>query len=308
MPSGAKKRKAAKKKLQKEAHNTTNKDVSQPQGTDNAKSYDERETDGERNASGEKEELNLGEQSVGEYSNELKPEENSDDVMNAEDDADKTKNGKHKSCSSSSSSSEDDEVPIEKEKPVMSETGELKQQVLSSSSEVSMENPVISNVYSSIEERIPFEESVKQVLSLPQEESTESAAIDDSMISHVLRSEVKQKMDEVLPSADEKDKLSSGVKDFVLEKLDTKVIQIVDEGVGNLSESADITPRDEGLPESCDVRSADACCEDNHAKESETQKYIEEQPLISSATLPVQRTSWMNCCGLFEVFSGGASR
>lgn len=37
-------------------------------------------------------------------------------------------------------------------------------------------------------------------------------------------------------------------------------------------------------------------------------KTLNLQPLVSSAPLPVRRTSWMNCCGLFEAFSGAASR
>lgn len=316
MPSGAKKRKAAKKKLQKEAHNTNSndKDVSNIQGTDNAKTHDERESDGVNNnhEEGDKE-VRLGDENVGEYSKEVKSDEYFNDVnVNAEDDFRGSKNGKHKSSSSSSSSSEDDEVPIEKGevstekvKPVVAEAGEVEHQVSSSFPEVSRDTPVISEVYNLIEEKIPFEESVKQVVSMPQEaiSGSESVAVDNSTTSHVVDSGLKQKLD------DEKDKVSSGVTDFVQEKIETKVIQVVDEGPGNVSESVDNTARDgEGLPESCDVRSADACCEDNHVNESETHKYVEEQPLISSAPLPVRRTSLMNCCGLFEVFSGGANR
>ncbi|XP_021764172.1 uncharacterized protein LOC110728811 [Chenopodium quinoa] len=311
MPSGAKKRKAAKKKAQKQAHNT---DGSHLQGIDETKSHDERESDGgegERESSEERgvSKNEEGEQNVAEFSKEAKLKENYDDDevrVNVEDDVRGTKNGKHKSSSSSSSgsSSDDDEIAVEKEKSVVSE-------VQSSLPEASREDSVISEVvYGSVEESIPVEESVKQVVSLPQEVKTESvsADVEDPVITHVIESEKKQNLDEVL-SAGEKQTVSPGVTEFLQEKIEKKIIQAQEEGPRNQSESADITARNgEGLPQSSGVTSADACFEDNHVKESETQKYVEEQPLAPSAPLPVRRTSLMNCCGLLEVFSGGASR
>uniref|UniRef100_A0A803MDK8 Uncharacterized protein n=1 Tax=Chenopodium quinoa TaxID=63459 RepID=A0A803MDK8_CHEQI len=277
MPSGAKKRKAAKKKAQKQAHNS---DGSHLQGIDETKSHDERESDGERESSEER-----GVSRKNEEGN---------------------KNGKHKSSSSSSSgsSSDDDEIAVEKEKSVVSE-------VHGSLPKASRENPVISEAaYDSVEESIPVEESVKQVVSSPQELKTgsESADVEDQVITHVIESEKKQNLDEVLSSAGEKQTVSPGVTEFLQEKIEKKIIQ-AQEGPRNQSESADITARNgEGLPQSSGVTSADACFEDNHVKESETQKYVEDQPLAPSAPLPVRRTSLMNCCGLLEVFSGGASR
>lgn len=41
-----------------------------------------------------------------------------------------------------------------------------------------------------------------------------------------------------------------------------------------------------------------------HLNDSEVPKSSDSQPLIASTPRAVQRTSWMNCCGLFEVFSG----
>ncbi|CAO2823453.1 unnamed protein product [Amaranthus hypochondriacus] len=315
MPSGAKKRKAAKKKLQKEAHNTTNYHGSHSLGTENDnKSQDERESDGgegERESSQEHVmnsheeglmEESLAEQNVAEFSKEVKSEEGFNDVeVNVEDDVRETKNGEHKDSSSSSSSSgsDDDEVTVETE------------QVESSLPETSMENPVISEVmYSLVEESIPVEESVKQVVSVLEEVNAEneSASGENSLSSNVIESESKQNFDEVLQSTDEKEKVSSGLNDHLQEKIETKVIQVVDESSGKLSGLVDIAPREgENFPQSSVVTSAVAC-DDNHVNESKTQKYVEEQPLVSSAPLPVRRTSWMNCCGLFEVLSGGASR
>ncbi|XP_021722497.1 pre-mRNA-splicing factor SPP381-like [Chenopodium quinoa] len=310
MPSGAKKRKAAKKKAQKQAHNS---DGSHLQGIDETKSHDERESDGERESSEERgvsRKNEEGEQNVAEFSKEAKLKENYDDDdevrVNIEGDVRGNKNGKHKSSSSSSSgsSSDDDEIAVEKEKSVVSE-------VHGSLPKASRENPVISEAaYDSVEESIPVEESVKQVVSSPQELKTgsESADVEDQVITHVIESEKKQNLDEVLSSAGEKQTVSPGVTEFLQEKIEKKIIQ-AQEGPRNQSESADITARNgEGLPQSSGVTSADACFEDNHVKESETQKYVEDQPLAPSAPLPVRRTSLMNCCGLLEVFSGGASR
>lgn len=163
-------------------------------GNENAnKSQDERESDtgeGERESSEERVavEVSLGERNVSE---EVKSEDNYNDVKVKADDR-ATKNRAHKESSSSSSSSDDDEVAVKKDKPKVDET--------------SGENPV------SVDERIPIEESVKQTQ----------------------------------------------------EKVETKVIQVVDE--------------DESLlPESSGVISAAAQCGDSHVKDSETHKYVEEQ-------------------------------
>ena len=256
-------------------------------GTENDnKSQDERESDGgegERESSQEHVmnsheeglmEESLGEQNVAEFSKEVKSEEGSNDVeVNVEDDIRETKNGEHKgsnsSSSSSSSGSDDEEVVVETE------------QVQSSLPETSMENPVISEVvYSSVEESIPVEESVKQVVSVSEEVNAEneSASVENSLSSNVIESESKQNFDEVLQSSEEKENVSSGLNDHLQEKIETKVIQVVDESSGELSGSVDIAPREgESFPQSSIVTSVDACCDDNHVKESKTQKYVEEQ-------------------------------
>ncbi|CAO2841266.1 unnamed protein product [Amaranthus hypochondriacus] len=51
-----------------------------------------------------------------------------------------------------------------------------------------------------------------------------------------------------------------------------------------------------------------ALCGDDHVKDLETHTYVDEQSMVSTAPLPVRQTTWMNSCGLFEVFSGGANR
>lgn len=289
MPSGAKKRKAAKKKLQKQADNNkkgTNFDGSHSLGTDNDndKSYDERESDvgeGERESSEEPvlnnhaeiKEVRLDEQNV--MNSEVDVQVGAD-----VDSVSETKNGIHKrssSSSSSSSSSENNEVIIENEKPeVVEDVVEVEQTIPSSFSET-----------------IPIEESVKNVVSFPNESNIES--------------EKKENSDEVVPSIDEKENSSSKVTNFV-ENIETKVIQVVSEGSKKLLDDSKQNNGEGLFPQSCGVRDTDVSSGDNHVKELETHKYVEEKPLISSVPLPVRRTSWTNCCGLFEVFSGGAGR
>ncbi|KAI8569001.1 hypothetical protein RHMOL_Rhmol02G0245100 [Rhododendron molle] len=45
-----------------------------------------------------------------------------------------------------------------------------------------------------------------------------------------------------------------------------------------------------------------------HTKDSVMSECSDSQPLVASAPRPVQTTSWMSCCGLFEVFTGGSNR
>uniref|UniRef100_A0A7C9AR07 Uncharacterized protein n=1 Tax=Opuntia streptacantha TaxID=393608 RepID=A0A7C9AR07_OPUST len=341
MPSGAKKRKAAKKKLQKEAHKNG---AHHQSGNDDARSHDERDSDGgevEREPSEEgtvenyeegAKEVSLGEENAEETAGEVKAEEKLNDVsVEAEDVAGESRNGdasvEHKSSSSSSCS--DDDVAVEKEKPVILESGAAEHQgensppevVVSEDTPKPVENvPEVvfsgnsapsEGVHNSTEESIPVEESLKQVVSLPLESSlvTESVLVESAMASETSEAELKQKVEEVLPASIEKDKISSAVTVLMEETIETKVIQVVERGFENLPEPVDVTARENEalLPQSSGV-TAERNGGSDHVKESEKHKYSDEQPLVSSAPLPVRRTSWMNCCGLLEVFSGGSSR
>lgn len=341
MPSGAKKRKAAKKKLQKEAH----KNGAHPQsGNDDPKSHDEsdggeveREPSEEGTVENREEgakEVRLEDENAEETVGEVKAEDKLNDVSDeAEDVAWEPHNGdasvEHKS-SSSSSSSDDEEVAVEKEKPVALEPGEAEHRGESSPPEVvvseetpkpvenvpeavSSENSVPSEgVHNSTEESIPVEESVKQVVSLPPESNlmTESVPLENPTVSETSDAELKQRVEDVLAPSDEKDKISSSVTGLIVETIETKVIQVVERGFENLPEPVDVTTRENEplLPQSSDVTTVERNGGSDHVKEAEKHKYSEEQPLVSSAPLPLRRTSWMNCCGLLDVFSGGSSR
>ncbi|XP_074269726.1 uncharacterized protein LOC141592797 [Silene latifolia] len=285
MPSGAKKRKAAKKKLQKKVHNNNSSNKgsdSLSQGSDDPRSYDERDNGGveverEGNVEG------------GGVKNH--DEEGAKEVRFVEGNGVReTKKGNNKSSSSSSgsssSSSDNDEVEERSQEP---ESGNV---------EASIENSGASAVVNeAVEESIPLEESVKEVVSLPQASTIVS--------ENVIESGLNQNVEEILQPLDGKIDVPSKMENIV-----EKVIPVVDRRAENISELVSVTVRhDEGLlPQSSGVKDVEGCCANDDCKASETHKYAEQQPLLSSAPITVRRTSWMDCCGLFEVFSGGSSR
>lgn len=279
-------------------------------------------------------EVRLEDENAEETVGEVKAEDKLNDVSDeAEDVAWEPHNGdasvEHKS-SSSSSSSDDEEVAVEKEKPMVLELAEAEHRGESSPPEVvvseetpkpvenvpeavSSENSVPSEgVHNSTEESIPVEESVKQVVSLPLESNlmTESVPVENPTVSETSDAELKQRVEDVLAPSDEKDKISSAVTGLIVETIETKVIQVVERGFENLPEPVDVTTRENEplLPQSSDVTTVERNGGSDHVKEAEKHKYSQEQPLVSSAPLPLRRTSWMNCCGLLDVFSGGSSR
>ncbi|OIW19266.1 hypothetical protein TanjilG_20391 [Lupinus angustifolius] len=78
-------------------------------------------------------------------------------------------------------------------------------------------------------------------------------------------------------------------------------------------ESARASNLEEPKPKGCDSKvlasfSANTFTKSSnsakHIKDSETPEYSENQPLLASAPRTVRKTSWLSCCGLFEVLSG----
>ncbi|KAH9627297.1 hypothetical protein KSS87_013542 [Heliosperma pusillum] len=272
-------------------------------GSDDPRSHSERSSDvdveregkfeegvvNDRGDDGEKE-LSLGEGNIAE---EMKQQKKGSDDDSREFTSVASKISS--SSSSTSSSSDDEEVTVEKE-----ETEET----------VTPDDSVVASMENLVgdfgEESIPVEESVKEVVSLPEESSTstvsESVPVDQSLTSDVIESGVKEFVDEVLRPSDDKSEVVSGVIDLVQTKVEEKVSPAGDGGSENTFESVGVLVRDsEGLlPQSSGVKDVD------NGKLPETHKYAEEEPLLSPAPLPVQRTSVLSCCGLFEVFSGGS--
>ncbi|KAL9224935.1 hypothetical protein vseg_000913 [Gypsophila vaccaria] len=320
MPSGAKKRKAAKKKLEKEGPNFTinNGSHSHSQGSDDPQCHDERnsgggvEGDDVKNHDEGVKEVGFEGGSVG--------EDGFDDVIDhANDAAGEFQNCTDKSSSSSSSSTSsrssrsgsssslgDVEVVLEKETPARTESGEVEPQeeiFATPCAEVEIPAEFVKEsieipFQESVEETISTEEMVKQVVSLPQE----TVPFGDSSTSDVIESGVKP--------LDEKTEAASGVVHLLQAETEEKVIPVVDGGSENTTEPVGVTVGEDEvlLPQSSGVKAAEGCCLGDDGKVTETHKYTEDEPLLSSAPMPVRRTSFMNCCGLFEVFAGGSSR
>ncbi|KAH1055908.1 hypothetical protein J1N35_033973 [Gossypium stocksii] len=314
MPSGAKKRKAAKKKKEQAANNINPSTNNNPLGNDDPRSQDERDSDGGDAGSpashdGHNHQHSFGhggdeERSQSHVTEEKPVEEATKDAKSTErsglDDADvkivkewepnKDLESTHvsiqhvdhdKSSSSSSNSSSDDE-PQAFEKKSNEETCNLGSDaalystedksatVLSEEVLKVAENNTLENVDSnSAVETVAVDNLVKNTLSVREE--VEFAA--KNSVPDVVESGLKENEEKLLPS-------SNGVSGVELEGVEGK----------NFPSS--------GIPtaETSDV------AEKNHA--SGPHGYPEKQPLVAPTPPPVQRTSWLSCCGLFEVFTG----
>ncbi|GAB4831553.1 hypothetical protein Ancab_005564 [Ancistrocladus abbreviatus] len=254
MPSGAKKRKAAKKKMKKVAHNGNHITVNHSQENEEPRSHDERESDSgevEREEEDEKREIDgegdtdreevvretiSREENVVDVGMEVKPEVDVDDVVKM------TPHGDPSVENGISSS----EVAAEKEQPVVEEVEELRGQDYVLPVSVPYERVVkpaeyqpemaagamggtsVEEVSNVLEERISDVESVKQVVPLVEEVNlvAESAPV-EILVSDVIDPELKENVNGVLQSLDEKDKVSSITTDFQPEKIEEAVTHVV---------------------------------------------------------------------------------
>ncbi|GAB4827267.1 hypothetical protein Ancab_034154 [Ancistrocladus abbreviatus] len=253
MPSGAKKRKVAKKKIRKEAHKSNHGTFNHSQENE-PRSYDERDSDGEieREEEDEKREFDgeddtdpeevvkeaiSGEENVVDVLRQVQSEVDVDDAVNDTPHGDPSvENGIYGS-----------EVTVQKEKAEVEELEELRGQdytlpesmpddavgkpaeyLLPEAAIGTIRGASVEEVSDAIVERIPDVESVKQVVSLPEDVNlvTESAAVENLVISNVLEPELKVNGNEVLQLLEEKDKVSSITTDVQPEKIEEEVIPI----------------------------------------------------------------------------------
>ncbi|KAG8490762.1 hypothetical protein CXB51_013977 [Gossypium anomalum] len=332
MPSGAKKRKAAKKKKEQAANNINPSTNNNPLegigefvvcilvwncydvylmvlGNDDPRSQDERNSDGGDAGSpashdGHNHQHSFGqggdeERSQSHLTEEKSVEETAKDAKSTErsglDDVDvkivkewernKDLESTHvsiqhvdrdKSSSTSSNSSSDDESQAF-EKMSNEETCNLGSNAASYSTEDKSatvlseevlkvaENNTLENVDSnSAVETVAVDNLVKNISSVPEE--VEFSA--KNSVPDVVESGLKENEEKLLPS-------SNGVSGV--------------EGK-NFPSS--------GIP----TAETSNFAEKNHA--SGPQGYPEKQPLVAPTPPPVQRTSWLSCCGLFEAFTG----
>lgn len=314
MPSGAKKRKAAKKKKEQAANNINPSTNNNPLGNDDPRSQDERDSDGGDAGSpashdGHNHQHSFGqggdeERSQSHLTEEKSVEEAAKDAKSTErsrlDDVDvkivkewepnKDLESTHvsiqhvdrdKSSSTSSNSSSDDESQAF-EKKSNEETCNLGSDAASYSTEDKSatvlseevlkvaENNTLENADSnSAVETVAVDNLVKNMSSVPEE--VEFSA--KNSVPDVVESGLKENEEKLLPS-------SNGVSGVELEGVEGK----------NFPSS--------GIP----TAETSNVAEKNHA--SGPHGYPEKQPLVAPTPPPVQRTSWLSCCGLFEVFTG----
>ncbi|KAJ6979371.1 hypothetical protein NC653_027506 [Populus alba x Populus x berolinensis] len=352
MPSGAKKRKAARKKREKEVSDSSSISSNNPQGNGDPKSPNERESDGGEIGSpvsldqhnhqhpfnaGNGESEKGGPSPANSFAHQNKPMEgvpgdaegshkvepednraikierevNSDQNVESKDvieyvDCPKESPDEDDRSSSSSSSSNESQVFEKKSKEANDEEKEfgsfpeeVKQipeneksvkevnnnSVLETASAIHLVNPVV-----------PISETVKYVM--------ESAQVENSEVLEVVESGFEENEDRLLPLSNEVVEVSPAI--VVPKKNEDKVILISDENVGassNVAGSSVYGNLGKTLASS-DSHSTETGNGADKNKDTDAHESTENQLHLASAPQVAERTSWMSCCGLFDVFTG----
>ncbi|KAE8728731.1 P-glycoprotein 9 isoform 1 [Hibiscus syriacus] len=311
MPSGAKKRKAAKKKKEQTANTITSSN--NPHGNDDPRSQDERDSDGgDAGSHASQDDYNHrhtfsqgeyeGKRSQSHVTEEKSVEEATKDTESTEKSGSGVVDVKiekgweltndlestHVSIqhveldkNSSSSSSSDDESQVSEKKS--------KEEACNIGSEVASYNienksaTVLAEDVPKVAEHGAFENgdsnsagdivavdnAVKTALSMPElSETSEKNSVPD-----VVESGLKANEEKLLPSSN----VISGVKLEGAEGKDFPSLDIPTAETNNFAETNQTL---------------------------EPHEYSEKQPRAASTPPPVQRTSFLSCCGLFEAFTG----
>ncbi|KAM6575871.1 hypothetical protein CsatA_024198 [Cannabis sativa] len=295
MPSGAKKRKAAKKKKEKEATITTSSHTNNPHGGyDDSKSQDEKGSDGGEVMSPVYE---------GHHSNRQHFHEGSEegDSSGARSIVAKDKSVERVSRERSLKSgknSENKDVRIEYvESGKESRDGDDRNSSSSSSSRSSSSSSSSDDESRAIEKKQDLKANVS-ILDSPVESSSaeEKNKVDELSSKPVLVSDV------IKPGFENgAEKLSTveTVTDLSSKKSEDKSAK----SSPSKSESVSNTYEVEELPPSsgCEAQTSNA---NQDIKTSETPEPSENQPLVAPTPRPVQKTSWLSCCGIFDVITG----
>ncbi|KAL8152328.1 hypothetical protein V2J09_010088 [Rumex salicifolius] len=326
MPSGARKRKAAKKKIKNgDTHHNNNNNSSSSnnsssthsQASEDRRSFDDRESDSgeierEEESRGEGEALDYEEGGVSNgkgFSEEINEtlQKDGSGIVDVEEETPIV-----------ILSSLDKEVAvIEEEKPVVAELEESKAVDVNSVLE-SHEIPK----QDSIDVEGASVELVKDIFSLSQEINV---GLGSSVTSDLIDSEKIKYDDLALPTSDEIEKFSSISQDLESEKVESKIVSM-DEGKSSVdpnsssgldtvktSEIGDAPPVTKTQVVECVTnketlqksdKQAVTTSEVDNVKEISTQKRSVDQTSNGINSLPIQRTSVLGCCGLFELFSG----
>ncbi|XP_057417104.1 uncharacterized protein LOC130711483 [Lotus japonicus] len=338
MPSGAKKRKAARKK--KEQQNNINPSTSNPQGDDELKSLDEKGSDGGESGSPahhehgdhdhpfndgseEVEEVDLSAaqqfateaNSVEEVSDDVKIDEvlveKEDSVVVIERDLQSEEISERRNESFEHGETAKESPYYEDQKNGVTSNGEslaeenskdddnhsFEEEIacheLVKSSDSSQPSELISTTESALIEE-PGESaaeysdnSLKAADSVPEVENgdagSRSVSLEKSVVPpvEVTNLAMKENEDNAYPLTDEKNAATSSLEESIPMEHDSKVLT-----PSSASPSTEFTNGTK------------------HIQNSQTPEFSENQPRVTSAPNMVQKTSWLSCCGLFEVLSG----
>jgi hypothetical protein len=314
MPSGAKKRKAAKKKKEIESSNNS----PQQQGENDLKSIDEKGSDGGEGDSpayrnhDDHNQFNEGSEEVEEIEQSTAVAKSSEEVRNDDKIDNKAVGGKEgiveiewdmkseESCENKDVSV----VQIESAKESNYRNGNsvgsndvtetdaaknLKDE--SSYNNFVKETDAFDGVVDSVKESVnsvtdSSADSVNSVTSVSERQSGDTGSVtpEKSLSSQVVETDLaagKRSEDKVNVLPDEDVRTSSLVDEPETREFD-----------GTVSSAVSQSP----IPESTNGV--------EHVKDSNTAECSGNQPPVASAPLIVHKTSWLSCCGLFDVLSG----
>ncbi|KAA8524141.1 hypothetical protein F0562_010428 [Nyssa sinensis] len=107
----------------------------------------------------------------------------------------------------------------------------------------------------------------------------------------------------VEPSLDEYNGVFSAVVDSVLKGIEDPNLPVSYGNIGETSEAVAFVAKENvtNMLQPADVSSVDADNGGEDCNMSELPESTENQPFIAVTPRPLQQTSWMGCCGLFEV-------
>ncbi|XVF25542.1 hypothetical protein REPUB_Repub13aG0221200 [Reevesia pubescens] len=320
MPSGSKKRKAAKKKKEQAANNnsSTNNNNNHPHGNGDPKSQDERDSDGgdvgspasqdnhnhqhpfsQGEEEGKREPSPVQSHVIEDKSVEEAPRDAESTEKSGLDDVDVTiekewepkedlestevpiQHVVHDKSSSSSNNSDEEPQAVEKKSKgeayilgyevTSCSNGDKSATVISEEVLEVAENETLGDVDSnSAVETAAVDNLVKTVLSVPEEvdHATETVL----SVPDVVELGFKESEEKLLPSL-------NGISRVELGGNEGKVFP----SSGTPAQSSTVAEK---------------------TQDSEPHDYSKKQPLVASTPPLVQRTSFLNCCGLFDVFTG----
>ncbi|KAG4990940.1 hypothetical protein AAZX31_09G081300 [Glycine max] len=334
MPSGAKKRKAAKKKKEKETEINTNPSTTNPQGNDEVKSQsqDEKGSDGGEGGSpahGEhdpafNEEEEERDPSAAQPSHAAS---SSKDLEEAPGDAkiDETEGRKEGivviqwDMKSEGSESKDVIVGhVESAKESDHGNGNRNYSSSSSSDETGTLKNSKNESHNSVNETVGFDELVKTMDSLHAKMTsiTQNVLVEETGDSVVESSADIAKVVAAVPEVQTIDNNNALLEKstgsqveatyLAVEKNEDKEHSSSDENVRTIS-LEEPKPREFDSEVSASVSQSpipESTIDAEHVKDSDTPECSDNQPLVASVPPVVQKTSWLSCCGLFDVLSG----